>query len=183
MRGFWNDGEGPSIPPPHAVGVAFWHLRGRCRSACAVADGAEHGDPVEQFAAHIAGFEHLMLGGFRRSNRSICCCSRYLITRMAQSGSGTPSERPGAMRGPPTSSEKLPEPMTTTRRFSGHDFEMARRDRLAERAGSACADGSGGRWPLMKKGMDRHLHVGREKVQRHGEWNDRPRKFSVMPTS
>ena len=53
------------------------------------------------------------------------CSSSSFITRAAQSGSGTPSERLAAMRGPPTSSEKLPLPMTTTRSGAGHDA-MAR---------------------------------------------------------
>ena len=57
----------PSIPPPHAVGVAVLHLR-RHVGRLAVADGAEHGDPVQQLAADIAGFEHAMLRSTRRSD-------------------------------------------------------------------------------------------------------------------
>ena len=103
----------PSIPAPHAVGVAVLHLR-RDIGRLAVADGAEHGDPVQQLAADIAGLEHAML---RRLGDQ--CVDLLLFQQLDDarrpSGSGTPSERPGAMRGPPTSSEKLPLPMTTTR--------------------------------------------------------------------
>src|SRR5579862_1570131 len=52
-----------SIPPPHAVGVAVLHLR-RHIGRLAVADGAEHGNPVQQLAADIAGFQKLMLRRF-----------------------------------------------------------------------------------------------------------------------
>ena len=73
------------------------------------------------------------------------------MTRNAQSGSGTPSVRPGAMRGPATSREKLPLPMTTTR--SGAGQEAMARATAWPNAWQRCADGSGGTWPLMKKGM------------------------------
>src|SRR4029078_9379567 len=50
----------PSIPPPYAARMAFLHLR--CDSVrLAVADGAEHRDPVQQLAADIAGLQHLVL--------------------------------------------------------------------------------------------------------------------------
>ena len=51
------------IPAPHAVSVTVLHLRGDV-GRLVIADGAEHGDPIEQLAADIAGFEKLMLGGF-----------------------------------------------------------------------------------------------------------------------
>ena len=54
------------------------------------------------------------------------------------------------MRGPHTSSEKLPLPMVTTRSGCGQ-LSIAR---LTTRPSSKqrCADGSGGTWPLMKIG-------------------------------
>src|SRR4051812_26134314 len=52
-----------SIPTPDAVGVAVLHLW--CdRVRLAVADRAQHRDPVQQFAADIAGLEHLVLRRF-----------------------------------------------------------------------------------------------------------------------
>jgi hypothetical protein len=57
---------------------------------------------------------------------------------LGQAGSGTPSDLPGAMRGPSTSSEKLPLPRTATRKLSGklsqevqrHDHRMIDREFL-----------------------------------------------------
>src|SRR4029078_5051345 len=49
-----------SVPPPHAVGMAVLHLW-RHVVRLAVADGAEQSDPVQQFAADVAGLQHLML--------------------------------------------------------------------------------------------------------------------------
>src|ERR1700734_169296 len=62
-RHWCKPSEGESLPPPDTVGVAVLHLR-RDVIRLAVADGAEHGYPVQQFAADIAGFEQLMLRRF-----------------------------------------------------------------------------------------------------------------------
>src|SRR6478672_8263617 len=51
----------PSIPSPDAVGVAILHLRGDV-VRLAIADRAEHRDPVQDLAADVTGFEHLVLG-------------------------------------------------------------------------------------------------------------------------
>src|SRR3954447_23334051 len=52
-----------SIPAPDAVGVAVLHLR-RDIIGFAIADRAQHGDPVQQFAADVAGLQHLVLRRF-----------------------------------------------------------------------------------------------------------------------
>ena len=94
------------------------HLRGD-EFRPPLADRAEHGDPVKQLAADIAGARAVCSAVASSMSVSVAPCSMRPQTRRAQSGSGTPSDLPGAMRGPNTSSEKLPLPMTTTRSYSG----------------------------------------------------------------
>ncbi len=105
-----------SIPAPHAVGVAVLHLRRdgmglRLPIAPSIAIQFSNSPPTLPAFSIRCCVDSL-------SSVSICWASMSLITRAHQSGSGTPSARPGAMRGPPTSNEKLPLPITTTRLFS-----------------------------------------------------------------
>src|SRR5215831_9654999 len=53
----------PSIPAPDPVGVSVLHLRGDI-VRLAITNRTQHSDPVQEFAADVAGLQQLVLSGF-----------------------------------------------------------------------------------------------------------------------
>ena len=91
----------------------------------ALANDAEHGDPVEQFAPDIAGALHAhgsrlfeKIVDVRMPQEVLDAPRPFLIWRTRNASCGT--------FGPPISREKLPLASTATRRLRGHSLTAAR---------------------------------------------------------